>query len=226
MRLFSKTTLIVFIFIIITSCQARSQSIKLLGSDVVNGAINGLALGGATMALQNSPDRGPLRFGLGSGILYGLGIGIYDNSIVPNGQQFYKFGTFNNAHNSTVIVLLDTIYGAAGGAIIGSAISLISQSPVLDGLQYGSGAGTWIGFGFGLIDSFVLSKGPNDLRSNTASVSHKAPGMIQINPIANNNNMSLGFLNPSVFSHKIQKGSTLERKFSMDMQIVNLKVGL
>jgi hypothetical protein len=183
-------------------------------------------LGGATMALQNSGDRVPLRMGLGVGILYGLGIGVYDMSITPKGRRFYISGTFNSGHNHTVLTLLDTIYGAAGGAIVGCAVSLIANNSILDGLQYGSGAGAWIGFGFGLIDAYVLAQGPNELRTSAmASNRKKANGIIQFDPSLSDN-VSLGFLNPAVFSQKVIASHMIKRKYSIGMQIVNVEVSL
>ncbi len=182
-------------------------------------------LGGATMALQNSGERGPLRVGLGLGILYGLGIGIYDISISPKGQRFYISGTFNAGHNHTIITLLDTIYGAAGGAIIGCAVSLIGSNSILDGLQYGSGAGAWIGFGFGLIDAYVLAQGPNRLHASTLEPQRNvANGMIHFSP--SSDNVSLGFLNPAIFSQKVIASHIVRRKYSMGMQIVNVNINL
>src|SRR5699024_5954890 len=90
----------------------KAQSIKLVGQNTLNGAITGALLGGATMALQNSDDFAPLRVGVGVGTLYGIGLGIIDISRISKGQQFYLSGAFNDATNSAVIPLLDTLYGA------------------------------------------------------------------------------------------------------------------
>lgn len=225
MKSFIKTTVLASVFILATVWQANSQSIRLLGGDLANGAMNGLALGGATMALQDSDDRSPLRVGLGLGILYGLGVGIYDNSIVPKGQPFYISGTFNDGRNSTVLVFLDTVYGAAGGAAIGGAITLVANDPILEGLQYGAGAGAWIGFGFGLIDAFVLAEGPDDLQASRLGSRSGASGLVQIHP-AGSEAVSLGFLNPQIVSHKVVDSNTLRIRNTMSMQLVNLKVGL
>src|SRR5699024_12196882 len=81
-------------------------------------------LGGATMALQNSDDFAPLRVGVGVGTLYGIGLGIIDISRISKAQKFYLSGAFNDATNSAVIPLLDTLYGAAGGALIASSVAL------------------------------------------------------------------------------------------------------
>ena len=222
MKSATKTIIIALVLSIGISFSANSQSIKLLGGDLANGAINGLALGGATMALQNSSDRAPLRVGLGAGILYGLGVGIYDNSIISKGEQFYISGTFNDGNNSTILVLLDTFYGAAGGAAIGSAISLIANDPIIDGLQYGAGAGAWIGFGFGLIDSFVLAEGPDDLRVSATPAQRTAEGMVTYS--SDSNNLSLGFINPAIFSQKEISTQTIKMNHTMGVEAVNVRI--
>jgi hypothetical protein len=222
---FLKSFIIVLLLIIFASFSARGQTIKLLGGNVVNGVITGLALGGATMALQNSGGLGPLKFGLGAGIIYGIGIGIYDISIVPKGQRFYTSATFNSGHNHTIIVLLDTIYGAAAGAVIGIAASLLSSSPILDGLQYGAGAGTWIGFGFGLVDSFVLAKGPRKLRTSAIhSDNAEAQGMIKF--AVDTKKVVFGFINPALFSQKVLKKNYLKTEYSFGVEVFNVNIQL
>ena len=66
-------------------------------------------------------------------------------------------GIFNDGRNSTIIVLLDTFYGAAAGAVVATSVMLVANEPLVQGLQYGAGAGAIAGFGFGLFDTFVLA---------------------------------------------------------------------
>jgi len=141
---------------------AKAQTIDLLGGNVLNGAVTGTFLGVGVMGLQNSDDFAPLRVGLGAGILGGAGIAVYDISTLPQGQQFFISGLFNDGNNSSIIILLDTMYGAAGGAVLGTAIMLIQNKPIVEGLQYGGSAGVWAGFGMGLIDAFLLSERNRD----------------------------------------------------------------
>lgn len=217
--------LTLFIFLALNTQPLKGQSIKLFAGDLLNGAVNGVALGGATMALQDSGELGPLRVGVGLGILYGAGVGIYDNSIVPKGQQFYISGTFNDGRNSSIIVLLDTFYGAVGGAALGGAISLIANESILDGLQFGSGGGAWIGFGFGLIDAFVLAEGPDDLLTHLPKKRNRnhAEGLVQISPSAEN--INVGFLNPSLMSKKEIDGRSLKISPFFGLEILNVNVG-
>lgn len=146
---------------------ASAQTVDLLGGNVLNGAVTGTFLGVGVMGLQNSDDFAPLRIGLGAGILGGAGIAVYDIATLPQGQQFYISGLFNDGNNSSIIVLLDTMYGAAGGAVLGTAVMLIQNKPIIDGLQYGGSAGVWAGFGLGLVDAFLLSERNSDFTANT-----------------------------------------------------------
>lgn len=145
---------------------ASAQTVDLLGGNVLNGAVTGTLLGVGVMGLQNSDDFAPLRIGLGAGILGGAGIAVYDIATLPQGQQFFISGLFNDGNNSSIVILLDTMYGIAGGAVLGSAVMLIQNRPIVEGLQYGGSAGVWAGFGLGLIDAFILSERNRDFTAN------------------------------------------------------------
>lgn len=167
-----KKLVTLFIFLIASlplHQQSKAQTSELIGGNILNGAVTGTILGTATMGLNNSANFKSLRIGLGAGILGGAGIAIYDVATLPKGQQFFISGVFNDATNSSVIILLDTVYGAGLGAALGSAVVLISNKSLLDGLQYGTSAGAWAGFGFGLIDSFILSERNRDFIGNSFS---------------------------------------------------------
>ena len=143
---------------------ADAQTVDLLGGNVLNGAVTGTFLGVGVMGLQNSDDFAPLRIGLGAGILGGAGIAVYDISTLPQGQQFFISGLFNDGNNSSIIILLDTMYGAAGGAVLGTAVMLIQNKPIVEGLQYGGSAGVWAGFGLGLLMPFCFRNETEILR--------------------------------------------------------------
>src|SRR6056297_3097956 len=145
---------------------AKAQTIDLLGGNVLNGAVTGTFLGVGVMGLQNSDDFAPLRVGLGAGILGGAGIAVYDISTLPQGQHLFISGLFNDGNNSSIIILLDTMYGAAGGALLGTAVMLIQNKPIIEGIQYGGSAGVWAGFGMGLVDAFLLSERNSDFTAN------------------------------------------------------------
>lgn len=177
----------------------NAQSIDLMAGNVLNGAVNGVVLGGATMALNNSPEFDPIRVGVGLGTLYGIGVGVHDLTLVSGGQQFYTSGTFNDATNSSVLVLLDTFYGAAGGVVVASSFTLIAKEPILDGLQYGSAIGAWAGFGFGLIDAFILARRPGDLQSaaGLANGSNGARGIFAYT--SEKNDLNIGLIHPTLY---------------------------
>ena len=146
--------------------KTKAQTIELLGGNLLNGTVTGSFLGAATMGLRNSSDFDPLRIGLGAGIIGGAGIAIYDVATLPKGQQFFISGTFNDGNNTSIILLLDTFYGAAGGAAIGTAVILLSGDAFSDGIRIGSGVGAWTGFAFGIADAFFLSERNRDLTSS------------------------------------------------------------
>lgn len=213
----------IFLFLSGISHNIKAQSIELLAGNVLNGAMNGVLLGGATMALQNSNDFEPARVGVGLGILYGMGTGIYDISTVSIGDQFYISGMFNDGTNSTIIVLLDTFYGAAAGAVISTSVSLIANESILDGLQYGTSAGAWVGFGFGLIDSFMLAKRHHDIQAVPAP-SNQASGLIRYSN--RKNNVAVGMFNPSVYSYRHISGRNIGIRHTAGIELINLSIGL
>ncbi|MDZ7771482.1 MAG: hypothetical protein U5K31_01905 [Balneolaceae bacterium] len=174
---------------------AGAQTLEVLGGDVLNGAVNGLALGGATMAMQNTTSYEALRVGLGGGILFGLGVGIYDITRMGRDDYFYKSGIFNDGTNSTILVLLDTVYGTAAGCVLASSVALLAQKDLLESLRYGAGIGAWTGFGFGLVDTFVLAEGPGDFTASAGGGERTASGLLQYR---GDGSWSLGLLSPGL----------------------------
>ncbi len=196
-------SLIALIAIAITSRTAEAQSFRIVTINTFTGAVTGAGLGGATIALQNESeiDYYPLRFGVGLGTIMGLGTGFYDLSQATGGSGFYVDGFINSAGTSGTIILMDTFYGAATGAIVGTAVSLMTESRIVKGIQFGSGAGAWVGFAFGLVDAFALSS-PDSHDSFYDSFSANDPpgtgGLFQIH--GNDYNYSIAFINPLIFN--------------------------
>lgn len=216
------TTALILLFILIfCSNPIKGQSIELLAGNTLNGAVNGTLLGGAVMGLSNDSDFAPLRVGVGLGTLYGIGVGGYDIS-QTNGGQMIVTGTFNDGNNSSIIVLLDTFYGAAAGAVIASSVMLVANEPIVKGLQYGASAGSIAGFGFGIVDSFILSDRimpgvAASSRSNTAN------GLVALSFEDGN---SIGFISPSMFtSYDISKDQ-IRSKYTPSLNLININVTL
>ncbi|REL33521.1 hypothetical protein DYD21_12185 [Rhodohalobacter sp. SW132] len=186
--------LILFVVISFTlkPATSHSQTVDLLGGNILNGAVTGALLGAGVMGLQNNDDFAPLRIGVGAGILGGAGIAAYDIITLPQGQQFFISGVFNDGNNSSILILLDTMYGAATGGVLGSAVMLIQNKPLVKGLQYGGSAGAWVGFGFGLIDAFTLSERNSDF---TASSIFNRSSIIETSA----GPLDLGFGEPTVY---------------------------
>ncbi len=223
-----KKHLVLFIIVIfgITLSQnsLKAQSIELLGGSTLNGAMNGVIAGGATMALQNSNEFRPVEIGLGAGTLYGIGLGAYDMSQIDNGEQFYISGTFNDGTNRSILVLLDTIYGAAGGMIVGTSVTLILQERIAKGLQYGAGAGAWVGFGFGLIDAFAIAEHPANMQTSVDESQQSVGGLLTYQNAQQS--VELGMINPEIIKQKQLTTSQITNSYSPAVNVVELQVNL
>lgn len=183
--------------------QSKAQSLELVGGNMLNGAITGSVLGVATMGLYNSDNFAPIKIGLGVGILGGTGLALYDISTLPQGQTFFISGVFNDGQNSSIIILLDTIYGAAAGVAVGTAFALISNHSIMDGLQYGASTGAWFGFGFGIIDAFFISE------RNSSFISEKLMNRSSVFDITNDHS-SLKMIQPNLIGVTDLTGNTLQ----------------
>ena len=213
--------LLCFIFLFAGVNTSKAQTIELLAGNTLNGAVNGTILGGATMALQNKSDFAPLRVGLGLGTLYGIGTGAYDVA-ESGGQELIVSGLFNDGNNTSIIVLLDTFYGAAAGAVITTAVMLVAEEPLLDGLQYGSSIGAWIGFGVGMVDAFAMSERITPSSAAAfAAPTNSANGLVGIQF---NKKTSIGLVSPSVIQTLNANSSGLNSKINASIDILNLKV--
>ncbi|MEQ8526137.1 hypothetical protein [Gracilimonas sp.] len=216
------TAFFLCITIIFSATKAsEAQTIELLAGNTLNGAVNGTLLGGATMALNSNTDFAPLRVGVGLGTLYGVGVGAYDIAS-SGGQQLIVQGLFNDGNNTSIIVLLDTFYGAAAGAVITTSVMLVANEPLIDGLQYGAGIGAWVGFGVGLIDAFALSQ----RITPTSSTAMKSPvpradGLVGLQF---DNKTSIGLISPSITTTYQTTDSGLSRKLNASVNLLNLKV--
>lgn len=200
--------------------QAQAQTIELLAGNTLNGAVNGTILGGATMALSGNSDFAPLRIGLGAGTLYGLGVGAYDVT-TSGGDILVVSGSFNDGNNTSILVLLDTFYGAAGGAIIASSVMLIAEKPLVDGLKYGSSIGAWAGFGVGLIDAFILADRNTPAAVAQTGATNSASGIVGVQF---NEQTSMGFLSPSLT--QTMDLQNFRRQIHTSLDLVNLKINL
>lgn len=201
---------------------AKAQTIELLAGNTLNGAVNGTLLGGATMALNGDTDFRPLQVGLGLGTLYGLGMGAYDVT-TGGGRPVLVSGLFNDGDNTSIIVLLDTFYGAAAGTIIATSVMLVADEPIIDGLKYGSSVGAWVGFGVGLIDVFMFSDRMTPSSASLNTPTNSADGLVGVHL---NKNTSLGLISPSVINtyQTNSNGIGLTRELTPTVNLVNLNL--
>lgn len=215
MKAFKIILLVVTVFGLYTN-QTKAQSLELIGGNIVNGAVTGTILGTAVMGLQNSNDFTPFRIGLGAGILGGSGMAVYDVATLPRGQQFFKSGVFNDGNNSSIIILLDTLYGAGLGAALGSAVVLIGNKSIVNGLQYGASAGAWAGFGFGIVDSFILAENNRDL---VAGGLVSGSGLFSLSK----NDTNIEFIKPGVVENKSINDGNLKQTLSPSLTVFSMK---
>lgn len=199
--------------------KSSAQTIELLAGNALNGAVQGTLLGGATMAITDNSDFAPLRVGLGLGTLYGIGVGAYDITD-GEGQAVLVSGLFNDGTNSSVIVLLDTFYGAALGSVVVTSIMLVANERLDKGLQYGSGIGAWAGFGFGLFDAFVLAKRNYEPISTTLNPAN-ASGLLGL---GFENGASFGFVNPSIIGTLQPSKYDLSANINPTVEVVNFRL--
>ncbi|MBO6523561.1 MAG: hypothetical protein JJ971_07055 [Balneolaceae bacterium] len=202
------------------SSYTKAQTVELLAGNSLNGAMNGVLLGGATMAVTNSDDFYPLQVGLGLGTLYGIGMGAHD-IVQGGGKEILVSGLFNDGSNSSIIVLLDTFYGAAAGSIIVTSIMLVANEPLIDGLQYGAGIGAWIGFGFGVFDTFFLASRTSSTMASVYQPTNNASGLLGMDF---DTGTSLGFMNPTLFSSIELNQTTFSKSINPGVELLNVRV--
>jgi uncharacterized membrane protein len=199
--------------------ESEAQTIEILAGNTLNGAMNGVILGGAVMGLTNDTEFHALRIGLGLGTLYGIGMGGYD-LVQGGGTEILVSGLFNDGSNSSIIVLLDTFYGAAAGSVIATSVMLVANEPIVDGLQYGASVGAWVGFGFGIFDTFVLAKKTSSPMASTFIPDQNASGLIGM---GFENGSSLGFINPSLIQKLELSESDISSSINGNLELVNFR---
>jgi len=199
---------------------AEAQALKVVAGNTFAGAATGAMLGGAQMALNNNDDTLPLRYGVGIGTLTGMAIGVYDTG--REAENLY--GMFRSARYTSTIIMLDTFLGSATGAVVGMAVALLRQDEIVKGVQYGAGAGAWAGFGFGLIDGFLLSEYRD--RGYTSSFNNQ-PGIEPVNgllTLQTNSNLSIGFINPSLYSYPEMQNEELTIQNSWGLEVTKVSI--
>jgi len=181
-----------------------AQPAKTIAFSTLEGAVTGAVLGAGTMALKNDGDIDLLRIGTGAGTIYGAASGIYD--VVPMDQgQHTVYGLFSTGSTSVEIVLRDTFYGGVAGTALGAAVVMISGEKFTEGLRNGLGAGVWTGFGFGLIDAYIVGSNNQmamQIDNNDKNKRSRAAGLVTYNPT---NTFSMGTVSPQVYNKAISK---------------------
>ncbi|MEX0778274.1 MAG: hypothetical protein WD491_09245 [Balneolales bacterium] len=205
-------------FCYLKPAQADGQVLRVLANNTFAGTLNGAALGGATMALTNTDDFAPVRFGVGLGTLTGMGVGVYDASVNPG----YVQGAFNTMSSSGYIILVDTFYGVATGTIVGVAVSLLGNNRIANGAQLGAGAGAWAGFSFGMVDAFYISRGTaGDIDHFSANQPSSSEGLVQLKT---GKKTQVGFLNPSIYAFPELSDQALSMRSRFGMEFASFSL--
>lgn len=213
-----------------TTYTVHAQTVQILGNSTINGALNGVVLGGAGMLIadkkvnapftKNMEDLYALQIGLGVGTLYGLGLGIYDVAST-NGSQLLVSGFFNDATNTSAILLMDTFYGAAVGTVVSASITLLSDDPSFQQVKSGLGIGAFAGFGFGIVDGFLIADRSSAPVAYATQPSGSAAGIatIQVNSAT-----SVGLLNPTITTMLEITSEGISQTFTPSVDVVNLRL--
>jgi hypothetical protein len=222
-----------------------------IAGNVVNATTTGAILGLATMALEDKTDyQRPLSVGVGIGMLTGVGLSIYDLASVSPGDAVIQRGLFASGSNTSLLLLMDTIYGAALGSIVGTAVILVSGDGLTDGLQYGAATGAFVGATFGVVDAFLLDfeksfapGGADDEMpplveawSNGVPLQGRLQGstknMSGVANLTNKSNASLHFLQPTMNSFKSvttapSSGRSLgSQRVAVGVELISLRMSL
>jgi hypothetical protein len=177
--------LITLLLALTFSMSVHAQGIRIVVEDVILGTANIALLTTGKAAVDEKLDEQSIKRGVGFGILYGTGLAGYD-MYQSAGASYYVQGTLVSGGSTAKITLVDTFAGGALGAIIGTAVSLITNSELKSRAARGYQIGLWTGFAFGLVDGFVLSQtsdypfygeGDDFYGANTSQ-----PGTIQVSP--------------------------------------------
>jgi len=100
---------------------------------------------------------------------------------------------------------------------------LVANEPITQGLQYGAGIGAWVGFGFGLFDTFVLAKRSYAPRGTASLMPAKASGLIGLTL---DQSTSLGFINPNLIQQVEMDDSGYRRAFHPVVDLLNVRINL
>ena len=97
---------------------------------------------------------------------------------------------------------------------------LVANEPLLDGLQYGAGIGAFVGFGFGVFDTFFLSERMTGFASNY-SPGNTANGLMALNF---DDQYSVGLINPTVYQTLDISGNNISSSINAGVDLVHVRV--
>lgn len=195
---------------------SNAQTVKIIGNNAIYGGLTGVGLGTATMFIKDRSSFSNIEVWAGFGILGGAGIAVYDLTTATPGEDLLINGFFNRSNNSSFIILLDTIYGAGVGGVVGSAAALIGSNNLLDGMRNGIGYGAWIGFGFGIFDSMILAGRTTESQAGNF-LSNDSLFTLQ------HQNLQLKLIKPQILHYKDLTGNALSLEAEPVLQVLSLR---
>ena len=145
-------------FFLHISFSSQAQKVRIVSSDIVFGTATGALLATGSMAVKGVYNEDALRYGVGFGILGGVGFSIYDIIQAQGEDDYFVKGVLAQGNSTGKILFMDTVYGGGLGMVVASAISLISKKSFVKSVAYGYSIGLWAGFGAGLADAFIFSE--------------------------------------------------------------------
>lgn len=116
---------------------------------------------------------------------------------------------------------MDTFYGAAAGGLIAFSVSLVSSDPILDAMQDGIGIGAFVGFGFGIIDCFMIANRSTEPIAFVPVTNQTANGIASINF---DDKFSIGIANPSVLNTLSYTDGNLTSDLNFNLEVLNLRL--
>lgn len=207
--------------LIVATNFSQAQALKVTAGNTLIGTTNGALIGFSVMGLTKDPDFTPVRIGVGAGTIFGLGVGVYDVSKMDDFGFYQVEGLFNSTDYTGLIILYDTFYGGVTGSVLGMAVSLMSNDPIIDGIRIGGSLGIMGGFLFGLVDAFYFSDSTGTFASASTTNSNVA-GLVQLS----GNNFSVGLLHPTVYSaqnYDRNIGATINT-FELGLQVADFRI--
>jgi hypothetical protein len=219
--------IILILLVSLLDIRAEGQVLRVAAGNTLIGTANGALLGLSYMGLANDANLAPVRFGIGAGTLYGMGVGFSD-AIQYDRMGFYSVeGMFNTAEYTTQIVLFDSFYGGVTGAVLGMALGLMANAHVGEYMRYGASTGVFLGFGFGLFDAFYFGREQHlNFNETGANLNYQTvQGLLIVNGMPSD--IRVGLISTQIIdSRKFGQDGTFSSIPEIGLRLIHVKLPL